>query len=247
MRPRRYWPRRLSGFRRRRSPLLDLRPGWRWSARNGNEAIPTLHCGDKKPPGRSRRICRAWAGACRATDRFDRRRDHIARGNETLFPANRRRFSEYGLVAIRRNDWPSALERALAAANGRFPRRCRHQISGFFEARMRLAESDPAAIAGDEPSGAARKTEEDDPRARLMMRFREPRRQRPWLRNSASCSAKFRRRAAGAACGGAESRLRRRGADPRGWESALAGIGEGRAHRIDHPCRPAARKRVLDT
>src|SRR5437762_6547604 len=85
----------------------------------------------------------------------------------TRWPGERAAFAEYGLVAIRRNDWKSALERALDAQQ-RFPNDAGIN-QRVFEARMRLAESDPAAMAGDAPAGDAA-APADDPRA-LVMRF----------------------------------------------------------------------------
>ena len=92
--------------------------------------------------------------------------DAVLRYAMARFPGDTAPFAEYGLVAIRRNDWKSALERALTAQQ-RFPNDAglNHRV---FEARLRLAESDPAAIV-DEP-GDAPEAGVDDPHA-LMMRF----------------------------------------------------------------------------
>jgi hypothetical protein len=84
------------------------------------------------------------------------------------FPGEPAPFSDYALVAIRRNDWKSALERALAGQR-KFPNDAglTHRV---FEARMRLAESDPASIAGDEASSGLADAAVNAPRT-LMMNF----------------------------------------------------------------------------
>lgn len=112
----------------------------------------------------------AYVGLAQALSRGGRldEAEAVLRGAMGRFPGEVAPFAEYGLVAIRRNDWKAALERAEEAQR-RFPN-APGLTERVFEARLRLAESDPAAIDTEADGSARSSGDAGDPQT-LMMRF----------------------------------------------------------------------------
>lgn len=93
--------------------------------------------------------------------------DRVLETAMARFPTEVAPFSEYGRVAARRNDWASALDRALAAQR-RFPNAAELSRQ-VFEARLRVTESDEAALSTGDTNDNGEATVSDP--CQLMMRF----------------------------------------------------------------------------